>query len=406
MIVGNSAAGTAAAETIRQIDPGGAITIISEENCPAYSRPLTTHLIAGELTEKELFYRPADFYETNGIELILGQQVVAIFPGEKKVRLQNGHDIPYDRLLLATGAEPTRPAWPGSEHAFTIRTLEDARAIMNSGARTAVVLGGGLAGLKVAEALNRRGLRVHTVVKSPHLLSRQLDSQGAAILEEAAREQGLDLIFNQDATEIKATGGRVEAVILEDGRQLTADLVIAAKGVRPRTELLREAGGRVGQGILVDDHLETSIPHVYAAGDVAEVWDTITGRRLVSAVWPSAVEQGKIAGSNMAGEKRVYGGTLMPFNAGELFGVPLVSLGLTVPPPEGYQVLSDYRPEERKYRKIVLKGDIVVGAILVGEIDRAGVLTTLMRQKIALGEQKKRLSRRALEHSILLGSLF
>jgi len=167
-------------------------------------------------------------------------------------------------------------------------------------AEKAVVLGGGLVGLKVAQALRKRGLKVHVVVKSPHLLSRQLDAQGGEILRRAVEEAGAELTFGQDAREVL---GGPDEVILEDGRRLEAEMVVVAKGVRPRAELLEAAGGKVGRGVVVDERMQTSIPHIYAAGDVAEVPDLVTGERIVSAVWPSAVAQGRVAGLNMAGQE-------------------------------------------------------------------------------------------------------
>ncbi len=402
VIIGNSAAGSSAAETIRHLDHAGTIIIITDENYSAYSRPLTPAFISGELKEEELFYRPGDFYEKNRIELLSGRKVVSLNPSLNELILRNGERVRYDRLLIATGAEAIQPSIKGIEYAFTLRTLKDAKSIIYRISReveTAVVLGGGLVGLKSAEALHKRGLNVHLVAKSPYLLSRQLDIDGARILQNALLQKGLELTFNQDAIRIEGSNGHSARVILEDGRELKAQLVVVGKGVFPRKELVETAGGEVKTGVVVNEFLKTSIPGVYAAGDVAEVIDLIIGQSIVSALWPSAVVQGRIAGSNMVGERRSYAGAILPMNAIELFGIPLVSLGLTIPPVEGYQILSHYHPEKGVYRKIVLKEDTVVGAILMGEIEKAGVLTALIGQKIPVGKLKEKLEEKVFSYA-------
>lgn len=396
VVIGNSAAGTSAAEAIRRVDPLGSITVVSDEELPAYSRSLTPNLIAGEVDKKELFYRPANFYQAHNIEPLLGRRAVSLDPAAGRITLDDGKELPYDRLLVATGAAAIRPPIKGIELAFTLRTLEDTQAIMATEAEKAVVLGGGLVGLKVAQALRKRGLKVHVVVKSPHLLSRQLDAQGGEILRRAVEEAGVELTFGQDAREVL---GGPDEVILEDGRRLEAEMVVVAKGVRPRAELLEAAGGKVGRGVVVDERMQTSIPHIYAAGDVAEVPDLVTGERIVSAVWPSAVAQGRVAGLNMAGQERRYAGALMPLNAVDLFGVPIVSLGLTLPCDEGYEVLTRYHPERGLYRKLVLKGDVLVGAVLMGEIEKAGVLAALIRQQVDVSQLKGRLIERGFGYA-------
>ncbi|MBT9169555.1 MAG: NADH-dependent phenylglyoxylate dehydrogenase subunit epsilon [Syntrophomonadaceae bacterium] len=402
VIIGNSAAGTSAAETIRHLDPIGSITIISDEKHPAYSRPLTPDFISGELKEEELFYRPGDFHKKNEIELLTGRKVISLNPSLKELTMDNGERVPYDRLLMATGARAIRPSIKGIEYAFTLRTLEDARLIISRISKeieSAVVLGGGLVGLKLAEALHKKGLNVRLVAKSPHLLSRQLDIDGARILQKAILQKGLELTFNQDAVRVEGGNGLTGRVILEDGWEYKAQLVVAGKGVSPRKELIEAAGGSVRAGVVVNEFLETSLPGVYAAGDVAEVTNIVTGQPVVSTLWPSAVVQGRIAGYNMAGEKRSYAGAIIPMNSVDLFGIAMVSLGMTIPPIEGYQVLIHYYPEKGVYRKIVLKEDVVVGAILIGEIEKAGVLNTLIGQKIPVGELKEKLEEKIFSYA-------
>jgi len=213
----------------------------------------------------------------------------------------------------------------------------------------------------------------------------QYDAVAGEILAQALEAQGLCLIFGQTVTEVRRSGDRVQGVVLSDGRWLAADMVVAAVGGRPNVELAGQAGLAVNRGILVDQRLRTSAPDIYAAGDVVETTDLVTGQSIVSGLWTNAVEMGRIAGGNMAGASLDYPGAFAVLNSLEVAGIPTVAIGLTNLPPGGEcQVYQNRRGNN--YRKLVLREDVLVGALLVGDIEGAGVYTGLIRKKAKISE--------------------
>ena len=396
VIVGNSAGGIGAAEAIREVDSEGSICIISDEPFPVYSRPLISEFLAGERTLEEMLYRPRDFYQQNAIEALLGQKVVGIdFPGAMVV-LEGGEGLPWERLLLATGGTPIVPNIAGrdKEGVFTFTTLEDARRMERflEGKPRVVVIGGGLIGMSLASALVKRGLGVVMVELLDRVLGAVLDEPASRLVEGVLREAGIELITGQTVREITGKSfeeGRVGGVVLQDGRQLSCGLVVIAIGVAPRTELVKNSPVKVNRGIVVDRHMATSYPHVYACGDVAEGYDFVYGTGRLTPIWPNAYLGGRIAGYNMAGKQTLYpGGTAA--NSFKYFGYPLVSAGM-VNPQDGCEVLVSR--QDRSYRKVVLKDDHIVGLVFAGDIQQAGVAFGLMRGGVNVGPFKDALVR-------------
>ncbi|MBE3581976.1 MAG: NAD(P)/FAD-dependent oxidoreductase [Thermoanaerobacteraceae bacterium] len=392
VIIGNGAAGVRAAETLRALDPAGETTMIAEENLPAYSRCLLPNFLAGYRDRESLRIRPRNFYEENNIRTLYGRRALAVDTKAREVKLGDGTVVPYDKLLIATGASSSMPPVPGigGQNVFGLRHLADAEGILKAcaGARRVVVIGGGFVGLEAAYALYGRGLEVTVVEKMPHILPQQMDARAAGIIMRDMQAEGIRFILGRGIAEIVNPGlwsrlfGRPgKGVILEDGERLKADVVIVATGTRPNVDLLRGSGIAVNRGIPVNEYMETNIPDVYAAGDVVETQDSITGRRGLTPIWPNACAQSRIAAYNMAGQKRVYGGMIGMQNAVEFREVPAIAMGLTQPEGEEYEVLTDYRPERNLYKKLVLKGDVLVGLILVGDIRQAGVYGALMKKK-------------------------
>jgi NAD(P)H-nitrite reductase large subunit len=404
VIIGNGAAGVTAAETIRRLDPEGTITIISDEEVPFYSRLLLAEFIAGAASEEELFLRTEDSYAALGIELLLRSTVVRLEPEEKRILLADGQVLSYDRLLIATGASPMLPKMEGLEGpgVFSLRTIKDAKEIVaaSQNIERAVVIGGGLVGLHTVFGLQARGLAVIVVEMLPHVLPQQLDPRAAEILGKAIEAKGVQLILGQTVEKILRRDGTVEGVLLADGQRVECGLVVVAAGVRPNIALAQEAGLEVGEGILVDGHLQTSLPDVYAAGDVAETMDPLIGQRTLSAVWPLAVEQGRVAGYNMAGEPREYEGALRLLNSVEFAGIPIISVGLIRPEGNAYEI--SVWEGKGSYRKLIFREDRLVGVILLGEIEKAGIYTALIRQQIDIGKIREELSAGTINYGHLL----
>lgn len=396
LIIGNCAAGIAAAEAIRQQDPGCSVTIITDEDTPYYSRCLLPDYLAGSLAIDKLLLKRLDFYRQHGLTLLAGEKAEHIDPAAGEVRLADGKRIPYDRLLIATGTGTFFPPLPGVdlEGVMGLRTIADAEKIMTGchDVREAVVIGAGLVGLEVAEAFATRGIKVTVVEKMPQILPLQLDPTAAGLVSSRLEDQGIKLITgvgftgidrltrSGKSTKTKTAGKGRLAVALESGDTLPADLVIVAAGTRPNTGLAKEIGIKVNRGILVNERMETSIPGIYAAGDVVETVDAVTGLLGLSPIWPNAVKQGKVAGLNMAGLNLPGEPLIAMQNSMNVGDLDVISLGLINPPLDGsYQVLA--RHKGSSYKKLVFKGRVLVGVILVNQVELAGVYGALIKTK-------------------------
>ena len=388
LIIGNSAGGVGAMEAIRKIDKDGSMAVISDEDFHAYGRPLISYYLANEIEFDKIFYRPMDFYEKNNIDPILGKKVVKINFEQRSVALDDGDEIEFEKLLLSTGGQPFVPKIEGLEahEFFTFITLDSALKIRDCLARgnikTAVVLGAGLVGLKATEALVERGISVKVVELADRVLSPVLDEQASEIVRSAIAEKGVEFRFGRTLAEVVGEGSRTDGVMLDNGERIDCDLLIVGIGVRPRVELAQDSPVDVGRGIVVDKHMRTSVPDVYACGDCAEVYDFIMDNFRLTPLWPTAHIGGRVAGSNMAGvEKEYVWGTGM--NAVDFFGYPVISAGLLNPPEgEEMEVLTRLELDTRTYKKFLIKDNRIVGMILLNEVDRAGVVLGLMRDKV------------------------
>ncbi len=370
LIIGNGAAGVSGVEGIRRLDPKGTIAVIGDEDVLPYSRCYLTGFISGRYMEKNLTYRPMAFYERNQVRLFLGRKVVSISLAEKKVLMDEGSGLSYGKLLLATGSSAVMHELRGSElpGVHLLRTIKDAQAISSeaASARSAVVMGGGLVGIGLAIALQQRGLDVHQVVASPQVLSQNLDRKAADLVVGHLRRKGIDVRLNQEVVEVLGEH-EVSGARLADGSVLDCQMVVSAKGVRMNTELASSAGLAVRRGVVVDERMRTSAPDVFAAGDVAEAKDLVTGNNSTLTLWPIASDQGRVAGANMAGGDEAYAGGLQII-AVEFFGMPIASVGEAREPrgSDDSKVLVQGDPG-KEYRRLTFRGDKVVGATMVGE---------------------------------------
>jgi len=395
VIIGASAAGIQAAQDLRNIDGKAEITVISKEPYAPYSRCLLSRFIDGRLPESALYYKTGDFFKTGGIEGLTGEKVVGVDRFAKKIRTDKDRSLAYDRLLIAAGARPRVPSMPGTglEGVFSLHGLDDALGIIKRAkeVKEAVVAGAGFVGLEAAWALAKRGLRVTVVEKCQQILPNQLDRTAGSIIQKDLEEAGVNFVLDESLTE---AGGcdAIESVTLADNSDLRCGLLILATGIRPETDLALGAGLKTDRGIIVDDHLRTSFTDIWAAGDCIEIEDVSTGRRSTSATWFNAVLQGKYAAYNMAGLNKRYTGSVGIQNAVQFHSLPAISFGKTqVSPEDGqdYKVLSVKR--DRAYKKLVLKGDRIVGMIFVGDISRSGFYAALIRNGIDIKVYKDKL---------------
>ncbi len=377
VIIGNGVAGVTAAQAIARARPGAEIHIYAAEPYPYYRRPQLPDYIAGIVAEADIFYRPPEWYEQQGIRVHLNAPVAELDPSAYRLRLADGTTVPYDRLLLATGGLAWTPPIEGANRrgVFTLRTLDDARAIRRfaQSVRRGIVVGGGLLGLETARALRTLGLEVTVLEFAPYLMPRQLDREGAAVLENLLRKMDIQTVTGT-VTEAILGDGEVRAVRLKDGQEFPADLVVFSTGIRSDVALARQAGLTVARGVVVDQYLQTSAPDVYAAGDVAEAGGVVYG------IVPAAIEQARAAAANMVTPGSVtYSGTL-PATTLKVVGAELTSLGECVAEGDDLLQLRRADPQNGHYRKLALRAGRIVGAILLNEREHTSPIRQLMER--------------------------
>ena len=411
LIIGNGAAGNAAAEAIRWRDPRGEITLLSDEPHAAYYRPLLPFLIY-DAPESANLYRDA-LHTPRDVNVRLGTRVQAIAPTEHRVTLEDGETLAYDQLLLATGASPVRPPIAGitGDGVFVVRRLDDITAIKAAAqnAQRAVIVGGGRIGVKTALALRHLGIEVTIVEMLRWIVPLQFDAEAAKIFHAVLRAEGVEMLFGRKAqritkvTSVTRRGGAVKSVTLDDGTRLPADFVVVATGVQANTALARAAGIATRRGVLVNTRLETNVPDVYAAGDVVETNEVVTGESVVSGIWTNAVAMGHVAGENMAGTAREYAGAFGVLNALDLAGIPVISVGVVNPPARrGYAVHKSQ--DGATCRKLVFRDGTLVGVLLVGDIEKAGLYTTLIRERADVRTVKEALLGKTFSYAYRLRS--
>jgi NAD(P)H-nitrite reductase large subunit len=402
LIIGNSAGGIGGAEAIRQVDRKGTLTIVSDEPYPAYSRPLISKYLAGERTLAGILFRPLDFYEQNNILFLPGKRVTHLEPDQQAARLEDNERITWQKLLIAVGGKPIFPEIKGSDKrgVFTFTTLDDAKAVDGflHNRRKAVVIGGGLIGISVTEALVKRGVDVIVVEMKERILNTILDQQASSMAEEILRQAGVKIVTGHTVVEVNGRES-VEGATLDNGDTMPCDLLLVAIGVLPRSKLALDAKLETNRGIVVDRLMATDHPNIYACGDVAEAYDFVYGENRLSPIWPNAYIGGRAAGFNMAGIPTKYsGGTAM--NSLNYFGIDITSAGLpTAPNDDGYEVIS--RQESDTYQKVMLKDNLIVGMIFVENIDKSGIIFGLMRDRVNVESFKQSL----LAHDFGLASL-
>lgn len=362
VIIGNGAAGTTAAETIRKTDPQAEIFLLTQEGLPFYSRIRLPEYAAGKITENDLIIRDLAWHEANGIQLHINTRVTSIDLENRQVLTAEGRSFAWDKLLLAMGSHSFIPPVEGStkSNVFALRSAEDARKLLDLGdAVTDVVLiGGGLLGLEAGAQILNGGKRVTVVEFFDRLLPRQLDTDGAGKLQGLMEKMGFSFRLGEVTEEIIGDNDTVEGVRLKSGETLKAEAVLFAAGVRSTLDLVANTGVKTDRGIVVDQRMETNIPDVYAAGDVAQ-FDNIN-----YCIWPEAVEQGRVAGSAMAGGDAVFV-SHPPANKLKVAGIALASAGdIDADNLHENEVVST----GSAYRKLV-KNDAgkLIGCIMLGD---------------------------------------
>jgi NAD(P)H-nitrite reductase large subunit len=374
VIIGNSAAGIGAVEGIRQIDKNSEITIIANEPHHTYSRPLISYLLLGKVTEETMKYRANDFYSANNCTL-LHSDATEVDAKAKQVALTNGKRIPYDKLLVATGSSAFVPAFEGLntvKDKFTFMSLDDAKKLDASLAKTkrVLIIGAGLIGLKCAEGIAARVAHITVIDLAPKILSSILDDSGAKAVQNHIESKGIEFKL---ASSVKRFENNT--AILSDGKSIDFDLLVLAVGVRPNTSLLGNIA-KIDKGIVVNEKSETSAAGIYAAGDCTQTLDISSGQQKVMALLPNAYMQGECAGINMAGGEKTFDKAI-PMNAIGFFGQHVITAG-------NYNGDVYAETDGDNYKRLFFSDNKLNGYILIGNVEKAGIYTSLIRERVPL----------------------
>lgn len=401
VIIGSGVSGISAAEAIREREPGADIVLIGDEPDGYYSRPGLAYYLTGELGEKQLYpYSEVD-YRRLGLRWS-HSEVVRICPQERLLELKDGGTVSYHRLLVAVGASAARPSLPGLElhGVVTLDNFADARHIVQLArkARAAVVVGGGITALELVEGLRARGVRTHYFLRRDRYWGNVLDETESRIVEHRLVEEGVKIHYQTDLEAIVGQRGRVIGVRTKDGEQIRCDMLAIAIGIRPRKELAVDAGLETDRGVLVDEYLQTSHAHIYAAGDVAQVYDPLTGKYVLDSLWGPARQQGYTAGLNMTGQRVPYH-KAVAFNVTRLAGLTTTIIGTVGRGRDDDLLLSIARGDSETWRQLpdaiaaqsdfdinrvrVMVGErTLIGAIVMGDQTLSFPLQRLITEQI------------------------
>lgn len=381
LIIGNSIAAVGCIEGIRSLDKSGSICVVSDENYVVYGRPLISYYLWNKTTEENMLsYRPKDFYKMNAAELVLGTRAEQIDSKNKSVKLSSGDEIEYKKLMVATGSRPFVPPMKGLsdvDNKFSFMTLDDAKALDAAidSESNVLIVGAGLIGLKCAEGISDKVKSITVVDLANRILPSILDEKGSAIVRKFIEERGVKFYLNDSVDRFEGS-----TAALSSGESIEFDAVVIAVGVRANTELVSEAGGEVGRGIVTNLKCETTLSDIYAAGDCAESFDITSGESRVLALLPNAYRQGEAAGINMAGGEKLYNDA-MPMNSIGFWGLHIITAGSYEGDAKEYSKDGEY-----KYKKLYTADNRLKGFILIDDIERAGIYTRLVREQMPLDQ--------------------
>ena len=376
VIIGNGVAAAGCIEGIRSRDDTGSITVISEEKHAVYCRPLISYYLEGKTDLPRMNYRPADFYEKNRCRVLYGRKAVRIRQDTREVELDDGSFISYTELCVAAGSSPFVPAFEGLDTVqkqYAFMTLDDALALEEAltPESRVLIIGAGLIGLKCAEGIAERVESVTVCDLADRILSSILDQECAALMQRHLETHGLTFFLNDSVSRFEGNLAH-----MQNGADVPFDILVLAVGVRANTALIKAAGGEVSRGILVDERMQTSLEHIYAAGDCTEGFDSSIGQKRVLAILPNACMQGQTAGINMAGGSAVFDNAI-PMNSIGFFGLHAMTAG-------SYDGEPYEEKTEDSLKRLFVKDDRLKGFILIGGYERAGIYTSLIREKTPL----------------------
>lgn len=401
LIIGNGAAGITAAGRLKEISPSDSITVATSESFTAYAKIMLPDYIGGKIEREKLFIRDKSYYDNNNINLLLNSKAVKVDTKNKAVHFSNGKVENYDKLLIAVGGKSFIPPIEGIDKAgyYTINSLNDADMIkrQSKNGGTAAILGGGLTGVEMAFALGRQGMKVYLVEMGKTLLPQQLDGNSSDILANELSKVGV--IVMTGITVCRLLINEIEQgrdhladkqIELSDGSKIDIDMLVMATGTRSDIEFIKDTEIKCNKGILVDEYMKTSLDDIYAAGDVSQ-FTNLSNEYIPAYIWPNAMAQGKCAASNMAGQLTKFQMETYFQNIVQLRDIPFNSIGLVKPSDRECEILTYNDKEKGVYRKIVIRDNIIKGALFMGDIGFARKISALIKNATNISSIKHKL---------------
>jgi NAD(P)H-nitrite reductase large subunit len=387
LIIGNGASGTYAAETIRKTDTEGEITLLTNEPYPLYNRVALPPFLRDQAKREKVFLRTPEQHEQKGIKLLVDTLITSLDTEARVATAASGQTFPYDRLLIATGGRPNPlPAMgadPGIQGIYNFQYWDDATAIRErlSTAKHAVAIGGSYIGYELAEAFRHHHLNVTWLIRGPRFLRRVLDEEGGALVDDIARAAGVDIRYGAEVQEVHSKDGQVTGVTTTRGEYIQCDLLGVGLGVKMNVDFLTATPIVVRGGIVTDEYLETNLPDVYSAGDIAKFFDVSIGQHNQMGTWNNSVSHGRIAGANMLGDRKFYND--VPMYSTGLFDSRIRVMGLT---PENVSDLESWEhldAANRNYQRLFFREGRLVGGCLIGDIrTQTRIIQTIQARQV------------------------
>lgn len=381
VIIGNGVAAAGCIEGIRNTDKDSKITVISDEKYPVYCRPLISYYLEGKTTIEKMNYRSEGFYKDNNCDVIYGKKAVSIDDKSKSITLDDETCISYDSLCIATGSSPFVPPIEGLnkvENKFTFMTIDDTLSLEKALTKDSKVLivGAGLIGLKCAEGILEKVAKITVCDLANRVLSSILDDECASIMQKHLEKHGIEFMLGDTAVSFDKNIAEMKS-----GKKIDFDILVLAVGVRANTEIFKNIGGDVNRGILINDSMETSVKSIYAAGDCTEGNDISLGDKRVLAILPNAYMQGYCAGQNMAGEKAKFDSAI-PMNSIGFFGLHAMTAGSYFDESSGGNMFEE--KTDNGIKRLYTKDGLLTGYIIIGNVARTGIYTSIIREKTPL----------------------
>jgi len=392
---------------LRGLDPKGEVSIISNENYQFYKRSKIISLVSANCSEDDLFLKGKTLYDEHNINFIHGH-VEKVLPNSKQVLLKDGKKYSYDFLLIASGGNPLILPWKGIDlkGVSALYSLDDAKKVVEQAcnAENVVVIGGGSIAMKIIQNFKKMGLNISIVEKASHLWPIGFDRKIARIVEKRIKQNGIQIYLNEEVVEFRADNEKLTHVILKGGREITADIAIITIGTKPNVDFLNDTYVKVDKGVIVDSNLRTTIPSIYAAGDVAQIYDPLYNIPILHTTWGNAKKQGRIAAINMTGGNLMYKG-IIPIQTIKIFGFIAIAVGITHS-KKNYDEISWVSFEKEKCRKFVLRNNKLIGALVLGKDIDKKILKPLLKKVVSKQVDMSHISSLFLEENLDFETLF